>query len=132
MVDLKTKYMGLELRNPIIVGSSGLAKSLSGIKRCEDAGVGAVVLKSIFEEQYQVEQNIPEENINVYPEALDYMRSGGLLEYAPKELTTMIGFRSSNPMYWVFKSTMTISVLNYCSPYAVFMYSFMRHCLVPP
>ena len=90
MVDLKTSYMGLELRNPIIVGSSGLAKSISGIKRCEDSGAGAVVLKSIFEEQFQVEQEIPEEEINVYPEALDYMRRGGLLEYAPQELTKMI------------------------------------------
>jgi len=90
MIDLKTSYMGLELRNPIIVGSSGLTKSISGIKRCEDSGAGAVVLKSIFEEQFQVEQEIPEEEINVYPEALDYMRRGGLLEYAPQELTKMI------------------------------------------
>jgi dihydroorotate dehydrogenase (fumarate) len=90
MADLKTSYMGLELQNPIIVGSSGLTKSLSGIKRCEDAGAGAVVLKSIFEEQFQVQDDIPEEDINVYPEALDYMRRGGLLEYAPRELTHMI------------------------------------------
>jgi dihydroorotate dehydrogenase (fumarate) len=90
VIDLKTSYMGLELRNPIIVGSSGLTKSLSGIKRCEDSGAGAVVLKSIFEEQFQVEQEIPEEEINVYPETLDYMRRGGLLEYAPQELTKMI------------------------------------------
>lgn len=91
MVDLKTSYMGLELRNPIIVGSSGLTKSVDGIKLCEDSGVGAVVLKSIFEEQYQVEQKMPENEINIYPEALDYMRHGGLLEYAPQELIRMIG-----------------------------------------
>lgn len=90
MVDLKTQYMGLKLRNPIVVASSGLTKSLEGIRRCEEAGAGAVVLKSIFEEQFQVAQNIPEEDINVYPEALDYMRRGGLLEYAPQELTQMI------------------------------------------
>jgi dihydroorotate dehydrogenase (fumarate) len=90
MAELKTSYMGLELQNPIIVGSSGLTKSLSGIKRCEDAGAGAVVLKSIFEEQFQFRDNIPEEGINIYPEALDYMRHGGLLEYAPQELTHMI------------------------------------------
>jgi dihydroorotate dehydrogenase (fumarate) len=90
MIDLKTSYMGLTLRNPIIVGSSGLTKSLSKIKQCEEAGVGAVVLKSIFEEQFHVEQEIPEEEINVYPEALDYLRHGGLLEYAPHELTRMI------------------------------------------
>jgi len=90
MSDLKTKYMGLELRNPIVVGSSGLTKSLSGIKQCEEAGVGAVVLKSIFEEQYQVEQDIPVEDFNIYPEALDYLRHGGLMEYAPQELTKLI------------------------------------------
>ena len=90
MIDLKTSYMGLELRNPIIVGSSGLTKTLSGLKRCEEAGAGAVVLKSIFEEQFQVEHGIPEEEINVYPEALDYMRRGGLLEYAPHQFTRMI------------------------------------------
>ncbi len=90
MADLKTTYMGLELRNPIIVGSSGLTKSLAGVKQCEEAGAGAVVLKSIFEEQFQIEQNIPAEDINIYPEALDYIRSGGLMEYAPHELTQMI------------------------------------------
>lgn len=90
MADLKTRYMGLELRNPIIVGSSGLTKSLPRIKQCEEAGVGAVVLKSIFEEQYQVEQGMPVEDINIYPEALDYLRHGGLLEYAPQELTQLI------------------------------------------
>ena len=90
MPDLKTRYMGLELGNPIMVGSSGLTKSLVGIKQCEDAGVGAVVLKSIFEEQYQLEQDVPVEDINIYPEALDYMRHGGLMEYAPQELTSLI------------------------------------------
>jgi dihydroorotate dehydrogenase (fumarate) len=90
MADLKTRYMGLELQNPIIVGSSGLTKSLPGVKKCEEAGVGAVVLKSIFEEQYQVEQDVPVEDIHIYPEALDYMRHGGLMEYAPQELTRLI------------------------------------------
>jgi dihydroorotate dehydrogenase (fumarate) len=76
MGDIKTSYIGLQLRNPIIVASSGLTKSLSGIKRCEDAGAGAVVLKSIFEEQFLAEQDMPEGAINIYPEALDYMRRG--------------------------------------------------------
>ncbi|MBD3367202.1 MAG: dihydroorotate dehydrogenase-like protein [Candidatus Eisenbacteria bacterium] len=51
MADLTTTYMGLTLRNPIIVGSSGLTDSADGVRKCEDAGAGAVVLKSIFEEQ---------------------------------------------------------------------------------
>ncbi len=51
MADLSTKYMGLELGNPVIVGSSGLTNSADKLKKCEEAGAGAVVLKSIFEEQ---------------------------------------------------------------------------------
>lgn len=51
MVDLSTKYLGLNLRNPIIVGSSGLTDSVEKIKRIEKLGAGAVVLKSIFEEE---------------------------------------------------------------------------------
>ena len=55
MVDLATNYMGLSLRNPIIAGSSGLTDSAKGIKEFEEAGVGAVVLKSIFEEEIALE-----------------------------------------------------------------------------
>jgi dihydroorotate dehydrogenase (fumarate) len=51
MADIKTDYLGLSLANPIIITSSRLTATLDGVKRCEDAGAGAVVLKSIFEEQ---------------------------------------------------------------------------------
>ena len=51
MADLKTTYMGLELKNPIIAGSSNLTGSVDKIKQFEDSGAAAVVLKSIFEEQ---------------------------------------------------------------------------------
>lgn len=51
MMDLTTRYMGLSLPNPLIVASSGLTGSVEGVKRCADAGAGAVVLKSLFEEQ---------------------------------------------------------------------------------
>jgi dihydroorotate dehydrogenase (fumarate) len=90
MSDLTTSYMGLDLRNPIIVASSGLTDSLAKIKNCEQAGAGAVVLKSIFEEQFMIGADIPDEDVNIYPEALDYMRRGGLLEYAPHDLVEMI------------------------------------------
>jgi dihydroorotate dehydrogenase (fumarate) len=90
MADLTTSYMGLKLRNPIIVGSSGLTDSISGIKRCEEAGVGAVVLKSVFEEQFLFSKGISEEDANIYPEALDYLRQGGLIEYGPHEYAAMI------------------------------------------
>jgi dihydroorotate dehydrogenase (fumarate) len=90
MADLSTSYMGLELRNPVIVSSSDLTKTVSGIKKCEDAGAGAVVLKSIFEEQFLIDGDIPKSEYAIHPEALDYMRSGSLLEYAPLQLTRMI------------------------------------------
>jgi dihydroorotate dehydrogenase (fumarate) len=50
-MDLTTSYLGLELENPIIAGSSGLTSTLNGIVSLEKQGAGAVVLKSIFEEE---------------------------------------------------------------------------------
>ena len=90
MTDLLTQYMGLSLRNPIIVSSCDLTKSVTGIKKCADAGAGAVVLKSIFEEQFLIKGEIPEDGDIIHPEALDYMRSGGLLEYAPQKICQII------------------------------------------
>jgi len=51
MIDLSTKYAGLELKNPLIIGSSSLTGKLSNLKRFEELGASAVVLKSIFEEE---------------------------------------------------------------------------------
>ena len=55
MPDLSTTYMGLRLKNPLIAGSSGLTGTLAGLEEMEDAGVSAVVLKSIFEEEIAAE-----------------------------------------------------------------------------
>ncbi len=90
MADLATSYMGLKLRNPIIVSSSDLTKTTEGIIRCYDAGAGAVVLKSLFEEQFLIRENVEGEDGIIYPEALDYLRRGGLLEYAPEKICQMI------------------------------------------
>lgn len=51
MSDLRTTYMGLELKNPIVVASGPLTANIENLVKCEKAGAGAVVLKSIFEEQ---------------------------------------------------------------------------------
>lgn len=50
MPNLSTKYLGMELKNPLIVASSGLSRNVKLIEQCETAGAGAVVMKSIFEE----------------------------------------------------------------------------------
>lgn len=54
-MDLTTTYMGLELRNPLLASASPLSNTLTGIKRLADAGVGAIVLYSLFEEQVRRE-----------------------------------------------------------------------------
>lgn len=51
MADLRTKYLGLELSSPLVASASALSKKLEHIKQMEDAGLGAVVLFSLFEEQ---------------------------------------------------------------------------------
>ena len=55
MVDLSTDYMGLKLRNPLMVGSCSLCCSVEDVKKWDDAGAGAVVLKSLFEEQIRMD-----------------------------------------------------------------------------
>jgi dihydroorotate dehydrogenase (fumarate) len=51
MADLTTNYLGIKLKNPLIVGSSGMTGTVAGVKHAAENGAGAVVLKSIFEEQ---------------------------------------------------------------------------------
>ena len=55
-MDLKTRYMGLELDHPVVASASPLSETLDGIRRLEDGGVSAVVLFSLFEEQIRQER----------------------------------------------------------------------------
>jgi dihydroorotate dehydrogenase (fumarate) len=55
MADLKTHYMGIELKNPIIIGASNLVTDIDNLKKIEKAGAAAIVYKSLFEEQIQLE-----------------------------------------------------------------------------
>ncbi len=76
MPDLQTKFSGITLRNPVIVGSSGLTKNVDNLKEFEKYNAGAVILKSLFEEQIQYEiQNVHQKDpaYNSYPEAQDYI-----------------------------------------------------------
>ena len=77
MADLRTNYLGIELKNPIIVGSSGLSNSVEKVKAIEKAGAGAVVLKSLFEEQIKMSahQTMMHSDADsyAYPEAQDYI-----------------------------------------------------------
>jgi dihydroorotate dehydrogenase (fumarate) len=66
MADLKTRYMGLELKNPIIIGASNIVTDIENLKRIEKAGAAAVVYKSLFEEQVQLE------NLELYERKTEY------------------------------------------------------------
>ena len=72
MANLSTRFMGMTLDNPIIAGASDLTANMDSIKRIEQAGAGALVLKSLFEEQVQLERYRLEEDAhssdNVYSE----------------------------------------------------------------
>lgn len=78
MANLDTSYLRIPLKNPILAASSGLTNSADKIKELEDAGVGGVVLKSIFEEQInnEVTSMLEKDAQNTgYPEAEDYLRN---------------------------------------------------------
>lgn len=84
MVNLKTKYLGLSLNSPLIVSSSRLTSSIGNLNEAEKSGAGAVVLKSLFEEQILHHIN----NVTTasgFPEADDYIsyysRSHSVDEY---------------------------------------------------
>lgn len=76
MANISTTYMGLKLTSPVIVASSGLTNKLENIKTFERLGAGAVVLKSLFEEQIRqvISNHIISDRSNlIYPEAFDYI-----------------------------------------------------------
>ena len=87
-MNLKSKYLGLELKNPIIVGASNLVQNLDMLKKLEDAGAGAIVYKSLFEEQIQLENLELEQGMTDYDHRHAEMTSlfpADLYEASPEE-----------------------------------------------
>ena len=107
MIDLTTRYMGIELKNPLVVSSCGLTKTVEGVQQAAEAGAGAIVLKSLFEEQIQAEVDELAEQAqhSAHTEAHDYLygfgRSIGPREYldlvrAAKQAVAVPVFASVN------------------------------------
>ena len=69
MPDLKMTYMGIPLRSPIVVGASSVSGMLDKIKMAEQAGAGALVIRSLFEEQIQFDALRMEESLAVGSES---------------------------------------------------------------
>lgn len=84
-MDLTTQYLGLTLKNPIIVGSSGLTQNVDKIKACEAAGAGAVVMKSLFEEQIRDTDSGIKDSAMMHPEAMDYIQADLDMLYGPRD-----------------------------------------------
>ena len=74
MIHLETNYAGLTLKNPLIIGSSGLTNSAEKNQKLEEAGAGAIVLKSLFEEQIDMQGDILMQSSDS-SEAADYIRN---------------------------------------------------------
>jgi dihydroorotate dehydrogenase (fumarate) len=84
-MDLSTQYLGLALKNPLIVGSSGLTQNVDKIKACEAAGAGAVVMKSLFEEQIRDTDSGIQDSAMMHPEAMNYIQADLDMLYGPHE-----------------------------------------------
>jgi dihydroorotate dehydrogenase (fumarate) len=65
-MNLKTKYLGLELANPLIVGACPLADDVDTVRRLEDAGAAAIVMRSLFEEQIEGEHDASLEQFEIH------------------------------------------------------------------
>jgi dihydroorotate dehydrogenase (fumarate) len=91
MTDLSTTYMGLRLRNPIVVASCSLTKTSEGVSRCAEAGAGAVVLKSLFEEQIEAEIEGVERDLGVpwHAEVYEYLEKMGR-RHGPRDYLKVI------------------------------------------
>lgn len=91
-MDLSTEYMGLKLKNPIIVSSSKLTSEIANIKKAADVGAGAIVLKSLFEEQLIADSNaLMDQDIKYFwfPEAIEHINKHSK-EYGLKQTLSLI------------------------------------------
>ena len=93
-MDLSTSYLGLRLSNPIVPSASPLSQTLDGICRMEDAGAGAVVMYSLFEEQIEYESHRLDHYLSYgaesYSEALNYFPDLGHYNVGPDEYLNLI------------------------------------------
>jgi len=94
MPELKTSYLGLELKNPLVASSSVLSKKLDNIKKMEDAGLSAVVLFSLFEEEIIHESLELNYYLNrgteSYPEAITYFPDLETYNLEPEKYLNLI------------------------------------------
>ncbi len=88
MPDLSTTYLGLKLKNPLVVSAGPLCKDIGNLLRMEDAGASAVVLHSLFEEQITLEGQDLDRNLSAgaesFAESLSYFPDMGSFQIGPE------------------------------------------------
>ncbi|MBF1990853.1 dihydroorotate dehydrogenase-like protein [Fischerella thermalis] len=88
-MDITTTYMGLNLRSPLVASASPLSENIDNIKQMEDAGAGAVVMHSLFEEQLRLERYELHHHLTQgtesYPESLTYFPEPAPFRVGPEE-----------------------------------------------
>ena len=93
-MNLSTTYLGLRLKNPLVASASPLSKNLAGIRSLEDAGAGAVVMYSLFEEQIDLESRQLDHYLNYnadsYAEAMNYFPDLANYNVGPDEYLEQI------------------------------------------
>ncbi len=91
MSNLSTRYMGLELKNPLVVSSCGLTKTVQGVQQAAEAGAGAIVLKSLFEEQINAELDelTQQSQHSGHTETYDYLQGFGR-SFGPREYLQLV------------------------------------------
>ncbi len=110
MADLRTNYAGLSLKNPLIVSSSGITKNIDGVMRAYDAGAGAVVLRSIFEEEIMMDMLKSKDDFSsLHPEEYEYLMAHrmddyiNLIEEAKKscDIPVIASINCASPSSWI-------------------------------
>ena len=91
-MDLKTKYLGIELSNPLVCGASPLGSSVDSIKKLEDSGVAAVVLPSLFEEEIQraLNAHLAMESVGGGAEASSYFPEPASYRVGPDDYLELV------------------------------------------
>ena len=94
LMDLSTDYLGLALRNPLVASASPLSQTVDGVRRLADAGVGAVVLYSLFEEQLRREAalnaRLADAGTESFAESLSYFPAAAEEEPGPRRYLSLL------------------------------------------
>jgi dihydroorotate dehydrogenase (fumarate) len=94
MADLSTTYLGLRLKNPVVASASPLSKKLDRARKLDEAGIGAIVMYSLFEEQI-IQESLEldrylSRGTDSYPEALSYLPDGGMYGVSPEKYLNQV------------------------------------------